>query len=383
MRKKKIKILHVAQAAGGVDRYIRMLLKYLDKEKFENILVCSQDFNREDYDGLVDSFEQIEMNRAIGVSDLNSIKEVRRLIKKYNPDIVYAHSSKAGAIARVADIGLKNHCVYNPHGWAFNMRCSDKKRAMYTAIEKMAAPFCEKIICISDAEKQSALEKKICREDKLQVIFNGVDIEAYESGEHGTVKRSSLGIPEDAYVVGMVGRISPQKAPDVFVKMAKLVKDEIPNAHFVIVGSGNQEAEIRKYSSKNEYILLPGSAIASIINVITNSILIPLYAQNGAVIASVMSELTTNIIQFLYLKRKIKYHISNTALVLSLFSTMVMAAVVCAIIKMNLPLAVALAMEISIGGAIYLLMNIALKNRILSEMLTKVLKKHNTGFQDS
>lgn len=234
MRKKKIKILHVAQAAGGVDRYIRMLLKYLDKEKFENILVCSQDFNREDYDGLVDSFEQIEMNRAIGVSDLNSIKEVRRLIKKYNPDIVYAHSSKAGAIARVADIGLKNHCVYNPHGWAFNMRCSDKKRAMYTAIEKMAAPFCEKIICISDAEKQSALEKKICREDKLQVIFNGVDIEAYESGEHGTVKRSSLGIPEDAYVVGMVGRISPQKAPDVFVKMAKLVKDEIPNAHFVI-----------------------------------------------------------------------------------------------------------------------------------------------------
>ena len=84
MRKKKIKILHVAQAAGGVDRYIRMLLKYLDKEKFENILVCSQDFNREDYDGLVDSFEQIEMNRAIGVSDLNSIKEVRRLIPEQN-----------------------------------------------------------------------------------------------------------------------------------------------------------------------------------------------------------------------------------------------------------------------------------------------------------
>ena len=35
----------MAQAAGGVDRYIRMLLKYLDKKKFENILVCSQDFH--------------------------------------------------------------------------------------------------------------------------------------------------------------------------------------------------------------------------------------------------------------------------------------------------------------------------------------------------
>lgn len=250
---KKIRILHVAQAAGGVDRYIRMLLKYLDKEKFENILVCSQDFHEEDYKDLVDSFEQVEMTRAIGGNDLKAIKAVRALIKRYNPDIVYAHSNKAGAIARVVDIGLKNCCVYNPHGWAFNMRCSAKKKAMYTAIEKVAAPFCDKIICISDAEKQSALDKKICRKDKLQVIFNGVDIESYENGAHGAVTRKDLNIPEDAFVVGMVGRVSPQKAPDVFVKMAKQVKDKVPNTHFIIVGNGNQEAEIRKYAEDNGF----------------------------------------------------------------------------------------------------------------------------------
>lgn len=254
MRKDKIRILHIAQAAGGVDRYIRMLLKYLDKEKFENILVCSQDFREEDYKNLVDFFEQVKMDRAIGSNDLKAIGEVRRLIKRYNPDIVYAHSSKAGAIARVADIGLKNHCLYNPHGWAFNMRCSAKKKAMYTAIEKIAAPFCDKIICISDAEKQSALDKKICREDKLQVIFNGVDIEAYENGIHGTVKRKDLNIPEDAFVVGMVGRISPQKAPDIFIKMAKHVKDKVSNAHFIIVGNGDQEAEIEKYAKDNDFL---------------------------------------------------------------------------------------------------------------------------------
>lgn len=253
MRKNKIKILHVAQAAGGVDRYIRMLLKYLDKEKFENILVCSQDFREEDYRGLVDSFEQVEMTRAIGGSDLKAIKEVRALIKKYNPNIVYAHSSKAGAITRVADIGIKNYCIYNPHGWAFNMRCSAKKKAIYTAIEKAAAPFCDKIICISDAEKQSALDKKICREHKLQVIFNGVDIESYENEAHGAVRRKDLNIPEDAFVVGMVGRMSPQKAPDVFIKMARQVKDKVPNAHFIIVGSGNQEPEIRKYAKDNGF----------------------------------------------------------------------------------------------------------------------------------
>ena len=253
MKRKKIKILHVAQAAGGVDRYIRMLLKYLNKEKFENILVCSQDFHEEDYKGLVETFEQIEMTRAIGSNDLKAIGKVRKLIKKYNPDIIYAHSSKAGAIARVANIGLKKHCVYNPHGWAFNMQCSAQKKAIYTAIEKIAAPFCDKIICISDAERKSALDKKICRADKLQVIYNGVDIETYENGVHGVVKRTDLNIPEDAFVVGMVGRISPQKAPDVFVKMAKQVKDRIPNTHFIIVGNGNQENEIRKYANNNGF----------------------------------------------------------------------------------------------------------------------------------
>lgn len=128
MRENKIRILHVAQAAGGVDCYIRMLLKYLDKEKFENIMVCSQDFRKEDYNRLADHFEQIEMTRAIGVNDLKVIKAVRKLIKKYNPDIVYAHSSKAGAVARVANIGIKNYCIYNPHGWAFNMKCSARKK---------------------------------------------------------------------------------------------------------------------------------------------------------------------------------------------------------------------------------------------------------------
>lgn len=54
---KRIQILHNAQAVGGVDRYMRMFLKYLNKEKFKNILVCSQDFREEDYKGQVTSFE--------------------------------------------------------------------------------------------------------------------------------------------------------------------------------------------------------------------------------------------------------------------------------------------------------------------------------------
>lgn len=248
---KKIRVLHVAQAGGGVDRYIRMLLKYLDKDKFENIFVCSQDYKEENYVGLVYAFEQTEMFRAIGLNDLKSIYAVRKLIKLYRPDIVYAHSSKAGAIARVADIGLRNICIYNPHGWAFNIRCSKKKQLLYTAIEKIAAPLNKKIVCISDAEKLSAIDKKICNESKLQVIFNGVDIDAYEHEKRHRKKRTDLNIPEGTFIVGMVGRISPQKAPDVFIKAASLIKNDIPNSYFIIVGSGEQESDIKKYADEN------------------------------------------------------------------------------------------------------------------------------------
>lgn len=248
---RKIRVLHVAQAAGGVDRYLRMLLKYFDKDKIENIVVLSQDFKKEDYDEFADIYETVEMERPIGFHDIKAIRQIRKLIKKYNPDIVYVHSSKAGAIARVADIGIKNYCIYNPHGWAFNMKCSAKKQKLYTVIEKLATFFCDKIICISDEEKQSALKENICCEDKLQVIYNGVDIEAYEKSVHGLIKRAELGIPVDSFIVGMVGRLSLQKAPDVFIRAARLIKNEVPNAHFIIVGNGEMESEIQSYAIEN------------------------------------------------------------------------------------------------------------------------------------
>lgn len=234
-----------------MDRYIRMLLKYLNRDEFENILVCSFDFKKEDYDGLVIAFEQIATKRAISISDFKAISKVRKLIRNYKPDIVYAHSSKAGAIARIADIGIRNSCIYNAHGWAFNMQCSRKKQFIYMLIEKFAAPFCKKIVCISETEKKSALDKKICENRKLHVILNGVDIEAYESAKHGQITREELNIPNDALVIGMVGRISKQKSPDVFIKTAGLIKQKIPNAHFIIVGNGDMENEIIEMAQKN------------------------------------------------------------------------------------------------------------------------------------
>lgn len=248
----KIRILHVAQAAGGVDRYLRSLLKYIDKDKFENILVCSQDYKESDYAGIVDSFEQVKMGREISLKDdLSATIEIRKMIKKYKPDIVYAHSSKAGVLGRFANIGFKNKCIYNPHGWSFNMDCSEKKKNLYSTIERISSIFCDQIVCISNAEYKSALMRNICKETKLKVIFNGIDIESYNLNYRTIPDRKSFGIPINAFVIGMVGRISKQKSPDVFIKAAKLIKKEIPEAYFVLVGDGDMRAKIENYAQNN------------------------------------------------------------------------------------------------------------------------------------
>lgn len=131
------------------------------------------------------------------------------------------------------------------------MRGSSKKQLVYKMLEKMMAPFSDKIVCISNAEKDSALDKKICSEKKLQVIFNGVDIEECEKSKKDIVTRAELNIPENAFVLGAVGRLTEQKSPDVFMQIAKLVKENIPNAHFLMVGDGEMREDVEKFAIEN------------------------------------------------------------------------------------------------------------------------------------
>lgn len=242
---KKIRVLHVAEAAGGVERYLETLFKYTDHDQVENILICSQNYDYKKMKYLADRVIMIKMAHQIdSKSDIKSVKAIRHYIKQIKPDIIYAHSSKAGALARIADLGINNKVIYNPHGWAFNMQQSAKKKEMYKWVERISAHFCDKIVCISDAERESALREKICKSNKLQVIYNGIDLEEIKNAKSKT--REELGIPEDAFVVGQVGRLSEQKAPDTFVKAAKSIKEKIPNAYFILVGDGELRGQIKK-----------------------------------------------------------------------------------------------------------------------------------------
>ncbi|MDS0526656.1 glycosyltransferase family 4 protein [Clostridium sp. SHJSY1] len=245
---KKI-ILHIAQSDGGVSKYLQMLFKYFNRNEYEQILVCSKQYAKEEniYRKLVDKIEFVDMTREINLKlDIKAIYILCKIIKKYNPDLIYVHSSKAGALGRIANFYTRKSIIYNPHGWAFNMNVSKKKKLFYELIERILAKKTDKIVAISNAEKQSAIKHKICINDKVKVIFNGIDISEYENNLIKSSDKELLNIPENTIVIGMVGRISRQKAPDTFVRIAAKIKKIIRNAFFIIVGDGDEKEEIEE-----------------------------------------------------------------------------------------------------------------------------------------
>ena len=119
---KYMKILHIAECAGGVDRYLEMLLPRL-ADQYEQIFICSQNFDIAKYKYVVDDVVQIDMQQTFSpVKIFKMVKTIRKIIKMHIPDIVYCHSSFAGGLGRLACIGLNCKVVYNPHGWAFNIK---------------------------------------------------------------------------------------------------------------------------------------------------------------------------------------------------------------------------------------------------------------------
>lgn len=246
-----MRITHILECAGGVEKYLEMLAPRLQKENFEQTIICSHSVNLDKLKESVDACYVTDMRQTFNpIAVVKIIRQVRRAIISSQPNIVYCHSSFAGVFGRLAAIGTHCKVVYNPHGWAFNMRnTSSMKLRAFRTLEQLLAHFTDKIVCISEAEFESAIENNISSENKLELIPNGIDIDAVRSSMG--VSLSELGIAEDAFVVGMIGRLSAQKAPDVFIRAAEIIHKEIPNSAFIIVGDGEQREEIEDFAQQH------------------------------------------------------------------------------------------------------------------------------------
>ena len=253
---KKKKVLHIAQSAGGVAEYLYMLLKNFNSTEYENVLIVSEDYKNQikRFEPYIKNIYVVPMTRNINPKvDINSIFRIKKIIKEERPEIVYLHSSKAGAVGRLALLfDFKTKILYNAHGWYFNAEIGKKKKIFFAFIEKVLAIKTNKIINISNAEYESALKYKIAPKKKMCIIENGIDFSRFANSDmYRTETRNKYDIDKNDIVIGVVGRLSEQKDPMTTIRVFKMIKDKYSNAKLMMVGSGELEDEVRSFAKSN------------------------------------------------------------------------------------------------------------------------------------
>lgn len=108
------------------------------------------------------------------IGDLRAFAEIKAMLRALKPDLVSAHTAKAGWLARAACARLGIPVVYTPHGWPIGNRISAPAGALFTVAERLASRWASAIICVCENEKRLALHGKVAPAEKLHVVHNGV-----------------------------------------------------------------------------------------------------------------------------------------------------------------------------------------------------------------
>ena len=134
--------------------------------------------------------------------DMQGFFELKRAIDEYEPDLVATHSSKAGFLGRLAARSLGVPVVFTAHGWAFTEGIPRGKKAVYRLAERLVSPFSNRIIAVSDYDRQIAIRSGVVRPHQIVTIHNGVpDV----SNAH------KADVTKEPPTIAMVARMDTQK----------------------------------------------------------------------------------------------------------------------------------------------------------------------------
>lgn len=153
-----------------------------------------------------------EMQRAINFkNDRVAFKEIREIIRTFQPDIVHTHASKAGALGRRAAVKEKVPVIVHTfHGHVFNNYFGRLKTTFYKNVERRLAKKSDAIIAISPLQKKELVEVyRIASSDKVKVIPLGFDLELFQKNreENREKFRTQIQAANDEVVIGLIGRM--------------------------------------------------------------------------------------------------------------------------------------------------------------------------------
>jgi glycosyltransferase involved in cell wall biosynthesis len=166
-----------------------------------------------------------------GKLDFGLLKQLMRCIKEYHVDIIHSHGFKTNVYGLLAARATGIPIVTTYHSGSSAWRQALRAR-LYRALEIRLLPRFSKIISVSEPIRDMLRQNGIA-ENRLACINNGLDVQSFSTATPAPEIRQ-VGRP----VVAFVGRLVPEKGPDVFLRAARKVLLEIPGAGFIVVGSG-------------------------------------------------------------------------------------------------------------------------------------------------
>ncbi len=246
---------------GGLRRHLTDLVDALDEKGYQILFVLNYNFADKTFIAWsrlphenTQFINLTTFDRKINfLSDFKTLIKVIQLIRRFHPDVVHTHSSKAGVIGRIAAklTGVKL-IFYTPHAYSFlSSEFSENKKKLFIIIEKMLSKYATTMTFnVSDSERNIALKYNIDIPSKLVTIFNGIpDLKK----NYRLESRKKLHFLENETVIGTVARLSAQKNPLFFIDIARSMETKYPDykIFFCWMGGGDLKSVYEGQLPKN------------------------------------------------------------------------------------------------------------------------------------
>ena len=245
-----LRVLHIITRLelGGAQRNTLFTAGNLDRSQFSVGLAWGPGAELDSEAMEIEDLERFEISaltRPIAPRmDLRALRELRRAISSFCPDIVHTHSSKAGILGRRAAYLEKIPVViHSIHGWGFTPLQSPVKRRLLVAAERWAAPWTDHFIAVSQANIDQGRALGLLGDD-TSLIRSGIDLSPFRQLPDPVPVRRQLDVPDGVQVVTQIGNLKSQKAPLDFVRVAAIVASTNPEVHFVMAGDGPLRAQV-------------------------------------------------------------------------------------------------------------------------------------------